>query len=1148
MKRESTLLILCQSLAFCAVTLLLPVVGRTQALQISLGNYAVCSGGSVQLAPVVSGGTQPYTYIWMPATGLSCSDCASPTASPAQTTNYLLRVRDAGNVEATAVTVVTVAASPSISVAPNYFSVCIGGSVTISTIRQNGAGACTVQWQSGPSATGPWTNIPGANGNIYSVPTGTAGSTYYRATYGCAGNGCNTATSNVATVHVLPPPAPTLSPASQTICTGGLATITLQPNGGTGACGAVWQRSLNGTDGWTTINWSSGTTLEVVGNTEGTAYYRAVYNCNVSSCGSTTSPVAAVTTIGIPSPPIAVSPESSSVCAGAFVTLTATAGNGSGTCTYRWQSASGPNGPWSNMSDVWNNRELSPATLGWAIGRTTYYRAINTCTGGFCNTSVSNVVPVTVAAMPAISLSTPSQTVCLGSPITLSAEATGGAGDCNTQWFHAPGPDGPWTLLPDAAGDSYQPPTNQLGLRYYRAAFSCTGGSCGQPVSGPVSILVTNNLFGDEIRATLSACNIWTLSPGLPPNYFGPINALWTLPDGSTSTEIQIAATQTGVYQLQISVPDSPCQSYLARYINAEADECASITGYARYDLNGNCQPQTGEPGLPNWIVRASGPAGNFHAITNDEGRYQFSLPLGQYDISLLPPSASWLLCADAYPVALGQPGQTQQLHIPVKRAGPCPELYAQLSTAFLRRCFTSTYVVNICNIGTEIAEAPVATLVLDDFLSYQSAQISPSSVQGQTITWALPALAPGQCRQFNVQVLVNCNALLGQIHCSTLSVVPEPLCVPASSEWSGASLEVSGECTGNQAVFRVRNAGTGDLDTPVPLIVIEDVVMLMHQPNTINHLSIGEEAVFDFPANGSTYFFSVGQAPHHPFGNPVTVALEGCGTNDAGTFSTGFVNQLPLQNATPASHTLCLPNIGAYDPNDKQAIPVGYGPEHFIRAGDPLHYKIRFQNTGTDTAFTVIIRDTLSPQLDMATLRPGPSSHDYKAHIDGERTLVFTFDNILLPDSTTNLDGSQGFVDFFIQTLDSIPPDTRIENSAAIYFDFNEPVITNTVFHTIGRDFVRSATAVFQPAAPAAEWLLMPNPAREEAWLVLKKEVPGLKTAWLYDAFGRQVLRLPFEGDRCLLKLTDMMPGWYAVRLTDAAGRSLGAGRLVVR
>jgi uncharacterized repeat protein (TIGR01451 family) len=1782
MKRNSTLLIRFKSLFFrslllCAVTLSISVIGRAQALQVSLGNYAMCSGGSIQLAPMVSGGTQPYTYIWTPAAGLSCSDCSSPTATPSQTTTYQLRVRDFENVERTAISVVTVVASPSISVAPTSFSVCTGGSVTISSIRQNGTGGCTVQWQSGPSTTGPWTNISDANGNTYSPVTSTPGTTYFRATYTCMGSGCNAATSNVATVRVFAPPAPTLSPASQTICTDGLATITLQPNGGTGPCGVVWQRSLNGTDNWTTINWSNGTTLEVVGDTEGTAYYRALYDCNVSSCGSTISSVAAVTTSGISSTPLSLSPESSSVCAGAFVVLTATPGGGSGTCSYRWQIATSPNGPWLDMSSNWNGPELYPATQGWAIDATHYYRVIYSCTGGSCNTTVSDPVSVSVSAIPAVSISpttnfvcqnepltlqaavsggtggctmqwmsgptatgpwtpvpgavgvtclpptdvpgtvyytasygcngtncgsaiigqpakvvtltqanisvsvndsvvcvgglplltaqlqngspecplqwqrsdfadgpwinisqatqstyqvpsgnpdtsfyrvvyacrpdpvatsgitmtigsasnvaqgqqvcldvrvhnfsnivgmqfsmqynpamlqftsvsnfglpgmtaggsfglpltggagmtapgtitmtwtdpdqggeslsnnsrlftlcfsalantgatsvvftvtpttievintalqnvpfnstpgtvsfgsggggTPNpislivggqsnvmsgqqvcldvtaqnfnsinsfqatvtynaamlqnaevshfgiagmsaanfntttpgtitvywfnaapqtlpqnevlfrlcftantddgstqvavgsivatnganqfvqatsvggnvffntqtgltmtisnasnvvlgqqlclnvstedftnilglqfsinynpallrltsvsnfglpalsasgnfalpipggagitsqgrltllwtapnntpvsrpngtivftlcfnvlsdaentqvvfsnspsvievtngqmqsipfngvpgtvfplencfnaisnvisitvrpdpaigllpaqQTICLNSNTTLTTQLSGGAGDCSFQWFSAPGPNGPWTLIPNAEGDNYQPPTDQLGLTYYQVVRTCTGSGCGQPASNPAAVFVSDDLFGDEIRATPLACNVWRLSPVLPPDYFGPINALWTLPDGSTSTELQIVATQTGVYQLQISIPNSPCASYLARYINAEADECASIAGYVRQDLNENCQPQTVEPGLANWMVRAIGAAGVFHAITNDEGRYQFSLPLGAYEISLLPPSVSWLLCADSYPVILDQSGQTRQLDMPVKYVRPCPELEAQLSTLSLRRCFTSTYVVKICNVGTEIAEAPVATLVLDDFLSYQSAQLTPSSVQGQTITWTLPSLAPGQCRQFEVRVLVSCNATLGQTHCSTLSVVPDSLCIPTSPAWSGANLQVSGECAGNQARFRVRNAGAGDLDDPVPCIVIEDVVMLMHQPNTINQLSIGEEAVFDFPANGSTYFFSVGQAPHHPFGNPVTVALEGCGTNDAGTFSTGFVNQLPLQNATTASHTLCLPNIGAYDPNDKQAIPVGYGPEHFIRAGDPLHYKIRFQNTGTDTAFTIIIRDTLSPWLDMATLRPGPSSHDYKVHIDGERTLVFTFDNILLPDSTTHLDGSQGFVDFFIHTLDSIPLDTRIENSAAIYFDFNEPVITNTVFHTIGTDFIRSATAVFQPDAQSANWKLMPNPAQEEAWLVLEKAEPGLKTVWLYDAFGRQVLRLPFEGERCRLPLAGLTPGWYALQLTDAAGRSLGAGRLVVR
>ena len=34
--------------------------------------------------------------------------------------------------------------------------------------------------------------------------------------------------------------------------------------------------------------------------------------------------------------------------------------------------------------------------------------------------------------------------------------------------------------------------------------------------------------------------------------------------------------------------------------------------------------------------------------------------------------------------------------------------------------------------------------------------------------------------------------------------------------------------------------------------------------------------------------------------------------------------------------------------------------------------YKIRFQNTGTDTAFVVIIRDTIDAGLDLTTPRTG--------------------------------------------------------------------------------------------------------------------------------------------------------------------------------
>ncbi|HEY4800486.1 MAG TPA: gliding motility-associated C-terminal domain-containing protein, partial [Bacteroidia bacterium] len=39
-------------------------------------------------------GTGNGTYLWSPATGLSCSTCANPTANPSVTTNYTLTVTD----------------------------------------------------------------------------------------------------------------------------------------------------------------------------------------------------------------------------------------------------------------------------------------------------------------------------------------------------------------------------------------------------------------------------------------------------------------------------------------------------------------------------------------------------------------------------------------------------------------------------------------------------------------------------------------------------------------------------------------------------------------------------------------------------------------------------------------------------------------------------------------------------------------------------------------------------------------------------------------------------------------------------------------------------------------------------------------------
>ncbi len=134
----------------------------------------------------------------------------------------------------------------------------------------------------------------------------------------------------------------------------------------------------------------------------------------------------------------------------------------------------------------------------------------------------------------------------------------------------------------------------------------------------------------------------------------------------------------------------------------------------------------------------------------------------------------------------------------------------------------------------------------------------------------------------------------------------------------------------------------------------------------------------------------------------------------------------------------------GSYDPNDKIVCPTGISPNGIVPRDTELSYMIRFQNTGTDTAFNVIIRDTLDIDLDMNTIEIGASSHPSTLAISGHRELKWTFSNILLPDSNVNEPGSHGFINFKVKPKPD--SDTLITNTASIYFDYNLPVRTNTV------------------------------------------------------------------------------------------------------
>ena len=327
-------------------------------------------------------------------------------------------------------------------------------------------------------------------------------------------------------------------------------------------------------------------------------------------------------------------------------------------------------------------------------------------------------------------------------------------------------------------------------------------------------------------------------------------------------------------------------------------------------------------------------------------------------------------------------------------------------------------------------------------------------------------------------------------------------------------------------------------MPSPLNYLVVEDVIMYVEEEPF--QLGIAESIDITLPANGSTYRLEAEQAEDYPWFNKVADAVEGCINGDE--FSMGMITQFSPFEAGDFISIDCQENIGSYDPNDKQANPKGVGEDNLLPKNTPIDYKIRFQNTGTDTAFQVVVVDTLSDQLDAQSILPGASSHPYTFEIR-ENILAFTFEDILLPDSTSNEEASNGFVQFSINQKEDLPDGTLITNTAAIYFDFNEPIFTNEVFHIIGQPVIVSLKEI--PSQEMIEVSAFPNPFQESTSILLPNTQGG--TFEIFNTQGQKIKEKRFQGN--LIEIQGEAfheSGLYFIRIQTNRGKIL-QGKLVI-
>ncbi|MBL7930373.1 MAG: T9SS type A sorting domain-containing protein [Bacteroidia bacterium] len=196
---------------------------------------------------------------------------------------------------------------------------------------------------------------------------------------------------------------------------------------------------------------------------------------------------------------------------------------------------------------------------------------------------------------------------------------------------------------------------------------------------------------------------------------------------------------------------------------------------------------------------------------------------------------------------------------------------------------------------------------------------------------------------------------------------------------------------------------------------------------------------------------------------------------------------------------------LSSYDPNFKEVSPQGTGPQGYIDGKDSiLTYVIHFQNTGSYYAQNIVVVDTIDTDLNIGTLRPGYSDHNFTTTVDENRVARFSFKNINLPWQSQYGDAlSSGMFVYSIKLKKNLAPLTQIKNKAAIYFDYNEPVITNTTLNTISLATGLSALN----ARMSDNSVLFPNPASNHVTLNFASKESAAGHLTIFDLSGREVV-----------------------------------------
>jgi uncharacterized repeat protein (TIGR01451 family) len=219
---------------------------------------------------------------------------------------------------------------------------------------------------------------------------------------------------------------------------------------------------------------------------------------------------------------------------------------------------------------------------------------------------------------------------------------------------------------------------------------------------------------------------------------------------------------------------------------------------------------------------------------------------------------------------------------------------------------------------------------------------------------------------------------------------------------------------------------------------------------------------------------------------------------------------------------TYCYSVVNSYDPNEKEVYPTSVLPGY----DGYFTYTIHFQNTGTAPAINIKVQDTLSTNLDLSTFEITAYSHPNNTTLSGNLS-SFKFPNIWLPDSTSDLEGSKGFVQYRIKPIANLPVGTQITNTAYIYFDYNSPIQTNTTESNF--EIIQSLKTYSKGKVS-----VYPNPNNGIFHINMLEKNTNEKTMELTNIVGEKVWSQKTRSNTATIDINHLPKGLYILNVTD--------------